>query len=292
MPFDAHVLYALIASPGDTLNARDVIERVIYQWNSDRARSESVVILPRRWETDTVPMLGMRAQDAINKQLVDEADIIFGVFHSRLGQATANAESGTAEEITRGAESGTPTHVYFADMPHPADVDVEQLQKLQEFRSKMEADNYLLTFRSEDELSTRVRAALEHDLRELGLGDVAVPGRRGVVDLRATYGSEREAHHDNRGRLKYRTRNERLIVSNHGSSVARAVQVTLTSLEDDETFEVPELHDGHIHPDIPPGGDFQYPLFMHGGVAINCRVSFTWTDDQGEHEHSHSVALR
>ena len=49
-----------------------------------------------------MPRLGSgRGQGVINEQLVDDADIVLALFDSRLGQATAAAVSGTAEEITR-----------------------------------------------------------------------------------------------------------------------------------------------------------------------------------------------
>jgi hypothetical protein len=36
MALDAHVLKILIASPGDTVEERDAVERALYGWNGDR----------------------------------------------------------------------------------------------------------------------------------------------------------------------------------------------------------------------------------------------------------------
>ena len=96
MAFDAHVLKVLVASPGDTTQERDAIERALHGWNGDRAEREGIILLPRRWETNAVPRLGGSAQTVIN-ELVDSADIVLAVFDSRLGMATAEAVSGPAE---------------------------------------------------------------------------------------------------------------------------------------------------------------------------------------------------
>ena len=112
MAFDAHVLRILIASPGDTKEERDAVERGLHGWNAARAERERVILLPARWETDAVPRLGGSGQSVINDQLVDRADII-ALFDFRLGQATEQAVSGTAEEIQRANAAGKPVHVYF-----------------------------------------------------------------------------------------------------------------------------------------------------------------------------------
>ena len=46
-----------------------------------------------------MPLVGGHdAQSVINTQLVDQADILFGVFYARLGMKTQRWISGTAEE--------------------------------------------------------------------------------------------------------------------------------------------------------------------------------------------------
>lgn len=132
--FEARVLIVLIASPGDTFDARNAVEQAILSWNRDRSFSERVVLLPVRWESDAVPQMGSDGQSIINRQLVDRADVLVALFHSRVGAPTARAESGTAEEIDRAVEGGIPVHVYFAEMPYPNGVDPDELKRLQAFR--------------------------------------------------------------------------------------------------------------------------------------------------------------
>jgi hypothetical protein len=109
MAFQTTTLAVLIASPGDTTQERKAVEEAILGWNSDRTRAAKVHLLPLRWELDATPELGGgTAQEVINRQFADEADIVIGVFYSRLGQPTADAPSGTAEEIQRAVTRGAP----------------------------------------------------------------------------------------------------------------------------------------------------------------------------------------
>src|SRR5699024_11415323 len=70
MSFNANVLQVLIASPGDTMEARDAVEGALHGWNASRSEREQVILLPRRWETDAVPTMGSSGQETINAQLV------------------------------------------------------------------------------------------------------------------------------------------------------------------------------------------------------------------------------
>ncbi len=85
--------------------------------NASRAAREGVVLLPRRWETDAVPVLSGSGQGAINKQLLDSADIVVALFDSRLGRATEDAVSGTAEEIQRADVAGKQVPSTFRRSP-------------------------------------------------------------------------------------------------------------------------------------------------------------------------------
>ena len=165
--FEARVLSVLIASPGDTASARDVVEATVLSWNRDRARSSKVVLLPLRWEFDARPELGGDAQSIINHQLVDEADIVVGLFHSRLGQPTSRGASGTVEEIDRSAEAGAKVHVFFSEMPVPHDVDSDQLTALREFKLRLQERGLLGSYASHEDLSAQVRSCLERDVDQL-----------------------------------------------------------------------------------------------------------------------------
>jgi nucleoside 2-deoxyribosyltransferase len=116
----------------------------LHSWNSRRAEAEGVILLPRHWKSDAVPLLNSDGpQSVIDSQLVDDADIVIAVFDSRLGTGTPDAVSGTAHEIERTAQAGKPVHVYFSDEPVSRNADPEELARLNAFRAEMEANNLL-----------------------------------------------------------------------------------------------------------------------------------------------------
>jgi hypothetical protein len=116
VPFDARVVRVLIASPGDTVNERQVLRGALEDWNGINA-DQGVMVLPLMWERDATPEMGDRPQGVINRQLVDLADLLIGVFWTRLGTPTSEAESGTVEEIERCIEAGNPVLLYFSSKP-------------------------------------------------------------------------------------------------------------------------------------------------------------------------------
>src|ERR1700731_2767221 len=94
-------------------NAKLPLRRFI-EWNALDGEAESVVLLPVAWETHATPRSGVRPQAAINEQLVDQSDILVGMFWTKLGTSTGVAPSGTVEEIERFISAGKPTLLYFS----------------------------------------------------------------------------------------------------------------------------------------------------------------------------------
>ena len=289
MSFDAHVLKVLIASPGDTREERDAVERALHGWNADRAGREQVILLPRRWETSAVPRLGGSGQSVINEQLVDDADIVIALFDSRLGMATQAAVSGTAEEIQRSHEAGKPVHVWFSDEPIPRDADLQQVQSVKEFKLLLEPLGLLGSYASSDDLSFKVRQAIESDLDHLNLG--AVTRRASGTEhalLRARYESDREQHIDGKGRMSYRSRRERLTVHNSGPVAAAEVRVEVRPYPGQEP---PQLHLGdEPPPTLIPESEFSWPLFLHMGTGRAFEVVMTWKEDDEERTETQHVS--
>ena len=288
MTFDAHVLKVLIASPGDTADERDAVERALHAWNGDRAEREQVILLPRRWETNAVPRLGGSAQSVINEQLVDSADVVLAIFDSRLGMATAEAVSGTAEEIKRADEAGKPVHVWFSEEPIPRDADLGQVEALRQFKATLEPLGLLGAYTSPEDLSFKVRQAIESDVLRLGLGAVRrhAPAEDHAV-LRARYDFEREPRSDSRGRVSYRSRRHRITVSNTGSVAAENVHVELRATEG---AHAPWLHT-EATPTIHPGDSFEWSLTVADQTAAVVQVVMTWEESGEKHERTQDLAL-
>src|SRR5216684_9295766 len=93
------VFRVLIASPSDVERERETVANAIGQWNAAHSTSMGVMLEPIRWETHAYPATGDYPQGIINRQIVDDCDVVVGLFWSRLGTATPTAASGTIEEI-------------------------------------------------------------------------------------------------------------------------------------------------------------------------------------------------
>ena len=238
-----------------------------------------MVLLPARWETDAVPRLGGSGQSIINEQLVERADIIIALFDSRLGQATDEAVSGTAEEIQRANEAGKPVHVYFSEEPLPRNVDEMQLAALRKFQASLKSQGLLGRYADPADLGYQVRSAVEHDLEHLSLGAVSPrrPSQEHAI-LRATYEFDREPETDRQGRTRLKTRRQRIRITNHGSVTAEKVTI---ALEPQGDRNAPILHGAESQPDIVAASFYDYPVITYAESG-NVNVVLTWREDDGE----------
>lgn len=167
MATTVQVLEVLVASPGDVRAQRTVVQTEVEGWNRGAlARRLGVRLEARLWELDSVPELGNGdAQEVLNRQLLDHADIVIALFHARLGTPTQRAESGTAEELQGAIERRLPVHVFVSKADISRNHDPVQLQALNEFLDKLGRTGGLIgEFESDDELALKVRRALEADV--------------------------------------------------------------------------------------------------------------------------------
>ena len=125
----------MIASPGDVPEERNVVRDIIHEWNDIHSMQKNCVLLPVGWETHSSPELGARPQSLINKNVLEACDLLIGVFWTRIGTPTGEAESGTAEEIRKHVEAGKPAMVYFSTAPvAPQTLNPDQYQALLNFK--------------------------------------------------------------------------------------------------------------------------------------------------------------
>lgn len=136
---------------------------VIHDWNAAHARTRGVVLLPVGWESDTAALMGARAQEIINSQVIRTADLLIAVFWTRLGTPTSVAPSGTVEEIREFMDAGKPVMMYFSNAPVvPSSIDQAQYSALQEFKAWCQINGLVGTYDS-------VIALREQLSRELAL---------------------------------------------------------------------------------------------------------------------------
>ena len=109
------------------------------------------------------------------------SNIVLALFDSRLGQATADAVSGTAEEIQRAIDAGKHVHVWFSNEPvgRSAAEDVDQLAALNKFRADLQKQGLLGEYNSPADLAYKVRGAIEDDVTRMARGSPIV-GQRDV----------------------------------------------------------------------------------------------------------------
>ena len=135
MAFIATAIRVMLASPGDVRQERDIAKDVVYRWNDIHSVNKGVVLLPVGWETHTSPELAGRPQAIINERVLKHCDLLVGIFWTRLGTPTGEAESGTVEEIGRHVAEGKPAMLYFSSKPiMPSNIDIEQFEALKTFR--------------------------------------------------------------------------------------------------------------------------------------------------------------
>jgi hypothetical protein len=291
MALQTITLSVLIASPSDTAPERDTVEDVIRSWNSDHTLQRKIHLLPLRWELGSVPLVGSRdAQEVINDQFADAADIVIALFNSRLGKATKRAVSGTAEEILRARDRGAVVHVFFSEAPVPRNHDAEQLAALNEFRRELQDHGLTGSYVSPDDLSAKVRRCLEHDAYAIGdtggADDETASVRSGAV-LRSTYMCEREPRGDNRGRIKMKRTNERIRVENLGEAVAEEVALEISPVGEGD---IPVVLGDLTAARILPHSYVDFPVMLHAGVALQGTVTHRWNEDGESHSEEQTIS--
>lgn len=152
MSYSATVYKVFIASPGDLTQERAIARQVILDWNNINAESRHIVLLPLGWEQNAFPSMGDRPQAIINQQLLDSADILVGIFWTRVGTPTGKAASGTVEEIQEHIEAGKDTLLYFSRRPiEPEQLDPAQYAAVKQLKADYQTRGLTYEFNSPDQ---------------------------------------------------------------------------------------------------------------------------------------------
>jgi hypothetical protein len=168
MAYSARVFRVLIASPSDVEEERDAVVSVIQAWNDLHSRSREIVLLPLRWETHTAPEFGTRPQDVINRAIVDDCDLVVGIFWTRIGSPSGEADSGTIEEIERASSANKPVMLYFSRAEiNPHDIDMEQLRRLKLFEDRVKQNSLVETYKSKNQFRDKFSQQLEIKIKEI-----------------------------------------------------------------------------------------------------------------------------
>lgn len=132
-----------LASPGDVANERDIVKKVILEFNDQYVKELKSTITLMTWENSTHPAFGSYPQNVINQQ-IGEYDIFIGILWSRFGTPTPNSGSGTEEEFNlaydrfKSNSNDIRIMMYFNQDGVPInDIDIEQIAKIKNFKQKL-----------------------------------------------------------------------------------------------------------------------------------------------------------
>lgn len=181
MSYQTTTYKILIASPSDVNLERKAIPEAIHRWNNMNSDFYKVSLLPVKWETDTAPESGDSPQEIINRQLVQDCDILIGIFWTRIGTETKKAKSGTVEEITHFIKENKPAMIYFSSEPiDPNKIDLDQKKKLDEFKTKIEKIALIESYDSIDDLKEKIDRQLTKVIKDIFINP------KSIVDIHST----------------------------------------------------------------------------------------------------------
>ena len=108
-------MQVLISAPNDIVNEIRIANEVISTWNAINSKNSKKYLDLISWKTHSFPQTGSTPQDLINRQIVNETDILIAFFWTRLGSPTEDYQSGTVEEIEKLIIKGIPVMVYRSE---------------------------------------------------------------------------------------------------------------------------------------------------------------------------------
>ncbi len=176
-----------IASPGDVTPHRERVKEVFHRWNN---ANEHATLLPNMWE-DVPPSLGAHPQKILNEQILAESELLIAIFWSRLGTSTPNSDSGTVEEIEEFVKRKGPGRVmlYFCTGDFPHDVDLDQLQKVRQFKQAMKTRGLYCEFDTIEDFDSQLYTHLDLVMKQLVSGHLPIPAPPVAANQAASAGA-------------------------------------------------------------------------------------------------------
>ena len=161
MSYQVEVYQILISSPTDVIEEGRIVFEEINRWNSQNSKFFEIVFLPVSWKTHSIPEMGDRPQEILNKQFVRDCDALIAIFWTRIGSSTGKAESGTIEEIEELIALEKPVSLYFSDLPkHQNEIDNVQYKKLKSFKKEQYLKGLVKNFDSHEEFREDIKKRL------------------------------------------------------------------------------------------------------------------------------------
>lgn len=164
MPTTVTRYKVLLSAPGDTVAECAAAEEELLKINRTHSAETGIDFFPIDWRRDSRADSGDEPQKLLNKQIVEDADIILAIFKERFGTPTKDYGSGTEEEIELGLSMGKTVLVYFWSPPvNFTPKDPSQFEKIGEFRKSIQSGAMYQSFDTEKKLRNQVT----HDFTKL-----------------------------------------------------------------------------------------------------------------------------
>ncbi len=158
--FTANTYKIFLASPSDVGDERAMAREAIGKWNELHSEKHGIVMQAIGWDSHSYPSMAYTPQEVINQQVLDDADLLIGIFWSRIGRPTEKHESGTVEEIHRHLSAEKPTMLFFSLEPIPESRRApEQLEKLNQFKKEYKGKG-LVSYYQKNEFKDKIYEAL------------------------------------------------------------------------------------------------------------------------------------
>lgn len=141
MAKQATVYDIVLSCPGDVIKEKEIIQNTIDYFNKTTGEKLGIVLMLKHWSTDSYSQSGAPAQEILNRQFIEDADMIIGILANRMGTPTKLYKSGTSEEIQEAIEHEKQVFLYFSNVPvNPNDVDLDQKKLVNKFREKVQEE--------------------------------------------------------------------------------------------------------------------------------------------------------
>jgi len=105
---------------------------------------------------------------AVLRAAKDDCDLVVGIFWTRIGSPSGEADSGTIEEIERASSANKPVMLYFSRAEiNPHDIDMEQLRRLKLFEDRVKQNSLVETYKSKNQFRDKFSQQLEIKIKEI-----------------------------------------------------------------------------------------------------------------------------
>jgi hypothetical protein len=186
MPRQTSEFRVVVASPLDINEERNIVFESLGELNRT-LDIQGISLKVIGWEEYTSPGVGTDAQQVVNRQILEEYDILIGLFGTRLGTPTSQAKSGTVEEIEKALAREDPAmgefhaQIYFSDrIEKVSQINVAELAEVLSYQKKLHGRGvFYKKFQSKEELAREVRINVQRAInyylkRDLALGHTSV----------------------------------------------------------------------------------------------------------------------